>query len=129
MTSGVKDIQLLELKDTILQLNKTISEQNNLIVNLQKMLEERNTSDAKKDQIISNLQAQLEYLKQKLFGSTSEIRKSPFPGQMNIFDYLEGDVENPAIEIEPEIIEVKSYKKERKPKATYAYFCKYKKFI
>lgn len=119
MTSGVKDIQLLELKDTILQLNKTISEQNNLIVNLQKMLEERNTSDAKKDQIISNLQAQLEYLKQKLFGSTSEMRKSPFPGQMNIFDYLEGDVENPAIEIEPEIIEVKSYKKERKPKATY----------
>ena len=112
MTSGVKDIQLLELKDTILQLNKTISEQNNLIVNLQKMLEERNTSDAKKDQIISNLQAQLEYLKQKLFGSTSEIRNSPFPGQMNIFDYLEGDVENPAIEIEPEIIEVKSYKKE-----------------
>lgn len=129
MTSGVKDIQLLELKDTILQLNKTISEQNNLIVNLQKMLEERNTSDAKKDQIISNLQAQLEYLKQKLFGSTSEMRKSPFPGQMNIFDYLEGDVENPAIEIEPEIIEVKSYKKERKPKATYAYFCKYKNFI
>lgn len=129
MTSGVKDIQLLELKDTILQLNKTISEQNNLIVNLQKMLEERNTSDAKKDQIISNLQAQLEYLKQKLFGSTSEMRKSPFPGQMNIFDYLEGDVERPAIEIEPEIIEVKSYKKERKPKATYAYFCKYKKFI
>lgn len=129
MTSGVKDIQLLELKDTILQLNKTISEQNNLIVNLQKMLEERNTSDAKKDQIISNLQAQLEYLKQKIFGSTSEMRKSPFPGQMNIFDYLEGDVENPAIEIEPEIIEVKSYKKERKPKATYAYFCKYKKFI
>lgn len=129
MTSGVKDIQLLELKDTILQLNKTISEQNNLIVNLQKMLEERNTSDAKKDQIISNLQAQLEYLKKKLFGSTSEMRKSPFPGQMNIFDYLEGDVENPAIEIEPEIIEVKSYKKERKPKATYAYFCKYKKFI
>lgn len=129
MTSGVKDIQLLELKDTILQLNKTISEQNNLIVNLQKMLEERNTSDAKKDQIISNLQAQLEYLKQKLFGSTSEMRKSPFPGQMNIFDYLEGDVENPAIEIEPEIIEVKSYKKERKPKATYAYFCEYKKFI
>ena len=41
MTSGVKDIQLLELKDTILQLNKTISEQNNLIVNLQKMLEYR----------------------------------------------------------------------------------------
>ena len=31
MPSGVKDIQLLELKDTISQLNKTISTQNELI--------------------------------------------------------------------------------------------------
>ena len=120
MSSGVKDIRLLELKDTILQLNKTISEQNCLIANLQKMLEERNTSDAKKDQLISNLEAKLAYLKQKLFGSNSEIRKIQFPGQMNIFDFLEGgEEEEPAIEIEPEIIEVKSYKKERKPKASY----------
>ena len=40
MSSGAKDIQLYELKDTILQLNKTISEQNGLIMSLQKMLEE-----------------------------------------------------------------------------------------
>jgi transposase len=120
MTSGAKDIQLLELKDTILQLNKTISEQNILIANLQKMLEERYASDAKKEQIISSLEAQLAYLKQKLFGSSSEIRKSQFPGQMNIFDFLEGrEEEKPAVEIEPEIIEVKGYKKERKSKATY----------
>ena len=68
MSSGAKDIQLLELKDTILQLNKTISEQNSLILSLQKMLEERNASDTKKDQTIANLQAQLDYLKQKMFG-------------------------------------------------------------
>ena len=49
MPSGVKDIQLTELKDTILQLNKTISEQNSLIANLQKMLEELTASNAKKD--------------------------------------------------------------------------------
>ena len=39
MSSGVKDIQLLELKDTILQLNNTIREQSSLIENLQKLLE------------------------------------------------------------------------------------------
>ena len=90
MPSGVKDIQLTELKDTILQLNKTISEQNSLIANLQKMLEELTASNAKKDQNISNLEAQLAYFKQKLFGSTSKQRKAPFPGQLNIFDYLNG---------------------------------------
>ena len=116
MSSGVKDIQLLELKDTILQLNKTISEQNILITNLQKMLEERNASDARKDQLISNLEAQLSFLKQKVFGSTSELKKAPFPGQLSLFD--DPEEERPA-EIEPEIIEVKGYKKERKPKATY----------
>ena len=119
MSSGVKDIQLLELKDTILQLNNTIREQSSLIENLQKLLEERNAADAKKDQIISNLEAQLEFLKQKLFGSTSESRRAQYPGQMSIFDLLDGEEEKPAVEIEPEIIEVKAYKKERKPKATY----------
>ena len=48
MSSGVKDIQLLELKDTILQLNNTIREQSSLIENLQKLLEERNAADAKR---------------------------------------------------------------------------------
>ena len=35
MPSGVRDIQLLELKDTISQLNNTISTQNELIRSLQ----------------------------------------------------------------------------------------------
>jgi len=38
---------------------------------------------------------------------------------MSIFDLLDGEEEKPAVEIEPEIIAVKAYKKERKPKATY----------
>ena len=118
MSSGVKDIQLYELKDTILQLNKTISDQNRLIDSLQKMLEERNASDAKKDQVIANLEAQLAFLKQKLFGSTSELRrKQQIPGQLSLFD--DPDEEKTPEEIEPEVIEVKGYKKERKPKATY----------
>ena len=117
MSSGAKDIQLFELKDTILQLNKTISEQNSLILSLQKMLEERNASDAKKDQTIANLQAQLDFLKQKIFGSTSELRKGGFPGQLSLFD--DPEEEKVPEQMEPEFIEVQGYTKERKPKATY----------
>ena len=116
MPSGVKDIQLTELKDIILQLNKTVSEQNALIASLQKSLDERTAEDAKKDRIIADLEAQLAFLKQKLFGSTSEMKKAPFPGQLSLFDTPE---EEAPVQVEPEIIEVKGYKKERKPKATY----------
>ena len=66
MASGTKDIQFRELKDTISQLNITIRTQNDLITSLQKLLEDRNAKDDEKDRIISNLQAQLEYFKQKL---------------------------------------------------------------
>ena len=108
MSSGANDIQLRELRDTILQLNKTISIQNEL---MQKQL-------AEKDQIIANLTAQLEFLKTKLFGSTSEIRKGVFPGQLSLFDNPDED-EKQAISLEPEYVEVAAHKRERKPKATY----------
>lgn len=67
MTPSAKDIQFRELKDTISQLNTTIRTQNDLILSLQRMLEDRNARDDEKDRIIANLQAQLEYFKQKLF--------------------------------------------------------------
>lgn len=118
MPSGVKDIQLLELKDTISQLNKTISTQNELISSLHKMLEERNAKDAEKDLLIANLQSQLAYLKNKVFGSTSEIHHDQLEGQLNLFDTPVSD-EKPAETIEPEVISVKGYTRERKPKATY----------
>lgn len=111
MPSGVKDIQLLELKDTISQLNKTISTQNELISSLQKMLEERNAKDSEKDLLIANLQSQLAYLKNKVFGSTSEIRHDQLDGQLNLFGTPVGD-EKPAEVIEPEVISVKGYTKE-----------------
>lgn len=116
--SGANDIQLRELKDTILQLNKTISTQNTLILSLQKSIDESNARVSEKDQVIANLQAQLEYLKTKLFGSTSEVRKNVFPGQLSIFD-TEDDSEKDAVPVEPEFIEVKSHNRSRKPKATY----------
>ena len=116
--SGANDIQLRELKDTILQLNKTISTQNTLILSLQKSIDESNARVSEKDQVIANLQAQLEYLKTKLFGSTSEVRKNVFPGQLSIFD-TEDDSEKDAVPVEPEFIEVKSHNRSRKPKSTY----------
>ena len=63
MPSGVRDIQLLELKDTISQLNNTSSSQNAIILSQQKMLQERDAKYSEKDQLIANLQAQLDYLK------------------------------------------------------------------
>lgn len=118
MYSGSRDIQLMELKDTISQLNHTVSTQNELIRSLQEALEKRSAGDAEKDQLIANLQAQLGYLKNKLFGSTSEARHGQIAGQMNLFETPDSDEKLPGI-IEPEVISVKGYIKERKPKATY----------
>ena len=100
------DIQLRELRDTITQLNNTIKIQNDL---MQKQLQE-------KDRIIANLTAQLEFLKTKLFGSTSE-KKKDLPGQYGLFEDIED--EKPALLLEPEFVEVSAHKRERKPKATY----------
>lgn len=118
MAPSAKDIQFRELKDTISQLNTTIRTQNDLILSLQQMLEERNARDDEKDRIIANLQAQLEYFKQKLFGSSSE-KRNDLPGQLNLFSEAVSE-EEPAPElIEPEFIELNTGKKKRKPKAGY----------
>ena len=104
MASGTKDIQFRELKDTISQLNTTTRTPNDLVISLQKVLEERNAKDDEKDRIISNIQAQLEYFKQKLFGSSSE-RRRDMPGQMNLFSRPDSEEEPIPEFIEPECIE------------------------
>lgn len=68
MSSGRNDIRLIELKDTISQLNQTIRVQTEMIKDLRKTIEEHHASDEKKDQIISNLQAEISYLQAKLLG-------------------------------------------------------------
>lgn len=75
-------------------------------------------SGVKDIQLIVNLQAQLDYLKNKVFGSTSELRHHQIPGQFSIFDSPVSD-EKPAEIIEPEIIKVQAYTKKSKPKAAY----------
>ena len=52
MSSGRNDIRLIELKDTISQLNQTIRVQTEMIKDLRKAIEEHHASDEKKDQII-----------------------------------------------------------------------------
>ena len=79
------------------------------------MLRERDAKDSEKDKIIANLQAQLDYLKTKLFGSTSEIRHDQMPGQLNLFQ-LPDEEELAPVELEVEYIEVKAHKKLEKPK-------------
>ncbi|MCH5250876.1 MAG: IS66 family transposase, partial [Lachnospiraceae bacterium] len=111
MPAQAKDIRLLELKDTVSQLNESVRTQAKTMESLQKTIEDLR-------QELCNKQAELDYLKTKLFGSSSEKRKAPFPGQMNLFEAELSDERIPEI-IEPEIVEVAAHKRERKPKAAY----------
>lgn len=81
MPRSAKDIQLIELKDTIAELNELIMTQTRSMDSLQKTVEGLR-------QELSNKQAEVDYLKAKLFGSSSEKRKSPFPGQMGLFEEM-----------------------------------------
>lgn len=89
MTSNAKDIQFQELKDTISQLNTTISAQNTLIVQLQKTIEAAEIWEEEHSKREKNLMEQIEYLTKKLFGSSSEHRTDGLKGQLNLFDEAE----------------------------------------
>lgn len=102
MVQSPKDIQLLELKDTISQLN-------NLISSLQKTIDNLNMQ-------LTNKDAELNYLKAKLFGTSSERFKTPIPGQLSLFEELNDD-RVPEL-IEAEDIHVETHKRTRKKKAT-----------
>ncbi len=110
MPHSAKDIQLIELMDTISKRNELIMTQTKSMDSLQKTIEELR-------QELNSKQAEVDYLKAKLFGSSSEKCKSPFPGQMNLFEELP-DERIPEIK-EPEIINVSAHKRGRKPKAVY----------
>ena len=98
MAKSSKDIQLSELKDLISQLNMTIKTLNETI--------------AKQQAENDNLKAEMAWLKQKLFGSSSERRKDEFPGQMRLFDAEE---EKPLELIEPEVVELPKKLRKKKP--------------
>lgn len=84
MASSAKDIQLRELKDTISQLKTMMSEQTELIKSLRLIMEEKSNHE-------KVLQEQVDYLTQKLFGSSSEKRTDEIPGQQNLFNEAEAE--------------------------------------
>lgn len=98
MAKSSKDIQLSELKCLISQLNMIIKTLNETI--------------AKQQAENDNLKAEMAWLKQKLFGSSSERRKDEFPGQMSLFDTEE---EKPLELIEPEVVELPKKPRKKKP--------------
>ncbi|MGN0506573.1 MAG: IS66 family transposase zinc-finger binding domain-containing protein [Lachnospiraceae bacterium] len=115
MNSDTINLQLIELKDMIIQLNQTITAQNALI---QKYLEDI----AKRDATIADQKALIQYLNDKIYGTSSEKGRVPDAGQLSLFDFLnpEGQ-EAPVLVIEPdpeEFIHVSEHTKKRKAKPT-----------
>ena len=100
MARSGKDIQLLELKDMIAQLNMTIKELNDTI--------------ARQQSENDNLKAELAWFRQKMFGSSSERRTDDIYGQLSLFDTSSED-EKPAELIEPEIVEHPKKPRRKKP--------------
>lgn len=98
MAKSSKDIRLSELKDLISQLNMTIKNLNETI--------------ARQQQENDNLKAEIAWLKQKLFGSSSERRAAPIPGQMGLFD---GEEEKPLELIKPEVVLLPKKSRKKKP--------------
>ena len=110
MASTAKDIQMRELKDTVLQLNKAMSEQTELIRSLRQIIEEKSEHE-------KVLQEQIDYLTKKLFGSSSEKKAAEITGQLNLFNEAEQE-QDPAFVEEEGTTTVKSHT--RKKKATHA---------
>ena len=106
MAGNSKDSKILEYKDTISQLNITLTAQTELIKSLQKTLE----ADCLEKE---NLRQQIEYLTKKLFGTSSEKRKE-VDGQLNLFESVQELAEE--LFKEQKKITVKSYERSpRKP--------------
>ena len=113
VNSDAINLQLIELKDMIIQLNNTIAAQNALI---QKYMDEI----AKKEAIIADKEEIIKYLNHKIYGSSSEKGIVSDPGQISLFDLLgNSEQELPALILNPdpeELIHVKEHSKNRKPK-------------
>ena len=101
MANSSRDIQLIELKDMISQLNTTIKTLNDTIARQQ----------AEND----NLKAELAWFRKKYFGSSSEKRNYDIAGQLNLFGGLSEEEDNPVELIEPEVVFVPKRTRKKKP--------------
>lgn len=89
MAQNAKDIQMRELKDLLNELRET----NRL---LRTALEETRKEKAVLKQEQANFKEQVDYLTKKLFGSSSEKGACDIPGQMNLFNEAESEMD-PAV--------------------------------
>lgn len=114
MAQHVRDLQLIELKDSINSLNDTIR-------SLQEMLAAKDKQVAELLARIDVMQEQNDYLKQKLFGRSSEKGIVQIPGQMELFNEAEAE-QKPELLSEEDAAaiaqEMDPPKKPRKSKAT-----------
>ena len=114
MADSSKDLQLRELKDMINDLKK-------MIKTLQATVDAANKREEALTQERGNLKEEVDLLRKKLFGSSSEKRSMDVPGQLNLFNEAELE-QNPTI-AEPEALESLLPEKEtkkRKSRATNA---------
>lgn len=103
-------------KETIESLRQLVDSQR---LTIEQMAQSHEEQTAQLNQTIANLNETVEYLKKKLFASSSEkTKKDGFPGQMDLFNEAEADAD-PSVP-EPTLEEaVGGYKrKAKKPKAT-----------
>ena len=109
MAKDPRDQQLIELKDTIKDLNLTIRNLNATIEAANK----RNEEHEKREQV---LQEQIDFLTKKLFGRSSEKREDQIEGQMNLFNEAEAEQKAPDPD-EEEFISVESHTRKKKTTA------------
>ena len=107
MASSAKDLLIRELKDSI-------SEQRQMNNTLRIALDNSNSQVSELTVQIKLLNEQLEYMKRKLFGTSSEKRAPETDGQLNLFEEPEQEI--PDVFPKAETL-VKSHV--RKPKATF----------
>ena len=108
MAHNSKDLQLRELKDTVAELNT-------LIKTLQATLDDMRKSKEESEQELKNAREEIAYLRKKLFGTSSEKHIVDIPGQYNLFNEAEQEVNDELLEdifSEP-VLETKKRKAKR----------------
>ena len=93
MSDSSKDLQLRELKDMINDLKK-------MIKTLQATVDAANKREEALMQERDNLKAEVDLLRKKIFGSSSEKTPADFPGQLNLFNEAEKEQDTAAAQAE-----------------------------
>jgi len=107
VAQSAKDIQLRELKDLVNELKETTKL-------LRKTLEDVQKEKAAIQQERDNFKEQVDYLTKKLFGSSSEKGACDIPGQMNLFNEAESEMD-PAAETSDQLVATEKPEKAEKP--------------